>query len=191
MPMSIGLARWSDLTEEMLAAIREHAAWKAAEPVNWDARGREDRRSGFDIPYSAGVELTGVLETLCGIERWEEVCFVPYQFDVTLPEEFPPPPEFWKDELHPAGWSEGRTLTLVSARWVHTAWSYSVGEEYAREAERLARRFGEAHEEWRGKGWDAPAPDDFYTAAYHYIEVGLIDVLADGINQGLPVLIYP
>ncbi|HWS90413.1 MAG TPA: hypothetical protein VN282_25815 [Pyrinomonadaceae bacterium] len=73
MPMSVGLARWSDLTEEMLAAVREHAAWKAAEPVNWDA----------------------------------------------------------------------------------------------------------------------PAPEDFYTAAYHYIEVGLIDVLADGINQGLPVRIYP
>jgi hypothetical protein len=96
-----------------------------------------------------------------------------------------------KDKLHPAGWPEGRTLTLVNAGWVHTVWASSVGEEYAREAERLARSFDEMHDEWRGKGWDSPAPDNFYTVAYHYIEIGLIDVLADGIKQGLPVLIYP
>lgn len=191
MPMSIGVTRWSDFSEETLAAIREHAAWKADGPVDWDARGREDRRYGFDIPYTAAVVMTGVLENLCDIERWDEVCFVPYSFDVTLPEEFPPPVEFWKDVLHPAGWPEGSSLTLVDAGWVHTRWAYSVGQEYADEAERLARRFDEVHEEWRGKGWDSPAPDDFYTVAYHYVEVGLIHVLADGLSQGLPVRIYP
>lgn len=191
MPMSIAVTRWSDLGEETLAAIKAHAAWKADGPVDWDARQKNDSRSGFDIPYSAAAVATIVLERLCGIGGWNELCFVPYEYDVLLPEEFPPPAEFWKDELHPAGWPEGATLTLVNAGWVHTVWAYSVGQEYADEAERLARTFDEEHEEWRRKGWDSPMPDSFYTAAYHYIEVGLIHVLADGINQGLPVRFYP
>lgn len=193
MPISFGVTRWSDITEEALVAIQEHAALKAREPIYWDERLAIEGGSSFGIPYSVAGTVGVVLENLCDVRGWEHLYFVPYAFDFDLCDQFPPPVEFWKDELHPAGWNE--SLTVVDAVWVHTRWLGSITEEYYREAERRAGSFNEAHEARRDKSTGdivVPAGDwEFYDIAYHYVEFGLIRALGRGIDEGLPVVVYP
>ena len=193
MPISFGVTRWSDITEEALVAVQEHAAFKAREPIYWDEWMGKEGGSSFSIPYSIAGTVGIVLENLCELKRWDNLYFVPYMFDFDLSDEVPPPAEFWQDDLHPAGWKE--SLTVIDAVWVHTRWVGSVTEEYYEKAQRLADSFDEAHEARRDKSTGdivvAAGDWDFYDIAYHYIEFGLIRALDYGIKQGLPVVVYP
>lgn len=192
MPLRLGTSLWSDMSREELAAIREHAASKAGERIPWDDWMRKDGGMGFDIPFSVGDRLADVLENLCDFKRGFKLCLVPYRFDVNLTADLPPPVEFWKDELHPEGWEEARSLTVIEALWVHTRWYGSVSDDYLGQAERYFRDFDEVYDRWRLKS-DGETPvgydEELDRAAYHYIEVSLIKCLGYGIDQGLPVVI--
>src|SRR5687767_9337911 len=112
MPISISVSEWSSLSEPFLQSVQAHAARKAAEPVDWAAwlRLESGRFGGFDLPFSMSPAVQDVLERFCG--RWWGgwACFVPYTYAWDLAMGFPPP-DYWVDEVRPAGW--GESLLIV------------------------------------------------------------------------------
>jgi hypothetical protein len=187
MPSSIGVAKWSDLSAEEIVAIRAHAAMKSDEIIDWESWLRLDaeERWGFDVPYSMSEVLNIVLENVADMRNWSRPCFVPYRFDFERCEEWPPPSEFWRDDVRPEGW-RSEYLTIISARWVLINWQGTHDREYRAMAEQFANKFMETY-----IATDGPESEDRFKDEYHYVEVGLMQCLEYAANCNLAVIVYP
>jgi hypothetical protein len=188
MPMSIGVSRWSDLSETTLAAIQEHAAYKSMDLIDWDEWLRIDNRrfGGFDIPYSVGDVVNDLLEDYCGNRGLGIPYFVPYRFNYNLLPSYPAPREFWFDQLRPTG---SQPIMVIEAIWFHTVWRGTEDDAYRQGAYDGARRFNEEYDRVK----DAPGEIfvQVYQLAYHYVEVGLIQCLEESLDHNLLTVVYP
>src|SRR5688572_23097614 len=146
MPIYIGVSEWSSCSEEVLQALQEHAALKAKEPIDWAhwLQLESGRFGGFDVPYSVGDIVHDLLENFCGHRRMTRAYFVPYMFNYYLVD-YPPPREFWFDEVSVQGWQKARLL-IIDGVWFHDVWRGIMDDDYRASAQSFARRFNEEYD---------------------------------------------
>lgn len=190
MPMSIGVSRWSDLSEATLAAIQTHAAHKSMDAIDWDEWLRSDNRrfGGFDIPYAVGDVVNDLLEDYCGTRGLGMSYFVPYRFNYNLLASYPAPREFWFDQLRPAG-THTQPIMVIEAVWFHTVWRGTEDDRYRQQAQDAARRFNEQYDRLRDGAESLFG--EVYRLAYHYVEVALIQCLEESLDHNLLTVVYP
>ena len=189
MPMSIAVSEWSYCSEEVLEAIQVHAAWKAKQPIDWEQWLQFDsqRFGSFDVTHSVGDIVHDVMDAFCGHRRIAWTHFVPYMFNYDLVD-FPPPRDFWWDEVRPRGW-KNYTLTIIEGVWFYDRWRGIFDDAYRDMARSNARRFKKEYDKVKNQdNWNW---NEMYDLAYHYIEVALITCLDYALPRNLHVVIYP